>query len=134
MIVNSLDQVAEKYNNHPKTPYVSKKKTKAKKATKTAKTAKVAKEKKPPKEKVARKQPALTVSKSLASIVGSEPISRPEIVKKTWEYIKAHNCQDPKNKRLIKPDSLLEEVFGSKEAVDMMKLAGILNKHIEKAK
>ncbi len=136
VIVNNLDQLPEKYVNHPKTPYVSKKKTKGK--TKEIKTTKkkaakktVTKEKKE-KVKTTRKQPAYDLSPELAAIVGKEPLSRPEVVKKTWEYIKEHNCQDSKNKRLINPDALLEKVFGSKEAIDMMKLSGILNKHVLK--
>ena len=48
-----------------------------------------------------------------------------------WEYIKKHNCQDKKNKRLIIPDAKLAKVFGSKEPVDMLKLAGLLTPHLQ---
>jgi DNA topoisomerase-1 len=37
-----------------------------------------------------------------------------------------------KNKRMIVPDKKLAKVFGSKESIDMMKLAGKLGKHLEK--
>ena len=84
------------------------------------------------KKKTARIQPAVTVKKDLASIVGSSELTRGEVIKKLWDYIKANNLQDPKNKRLIVPDAALAKVFGSKEPVDMMKLAGIVNKHLEK--
>lgn len=138
VIANSLDQLPEKYNNHPKTPYVSKKKTKAKgKATKEKTITKKSSSKKTAKkastkEKTPRKQQSFSLSPELSAAIGSEPVSRPEMVKKMWEYIKMHNCQDPKNKRLINPDNVLEKVFGSKEPIDMMKLSGILNKHVIK--
>ncbi len=137
VIANDLDHVAEKYENHPKTPYVSKKKGKkeaAPKATtkakgKTTKASSKAK-KTSKKTKATSNQPAHTLSPALAAVVGSDSLSRPEVIKKTWEYIKEHNCQDSKNKRLIRPDALLEKVFGSKDPIDMMKLSGVLNKHI----
>lgn len=77
-------------------------------------------------------QPLQTLSKELQAVVGEEKLSRPEVVKRTWDYIKAHNLQDPKNKRLIVPDEKLAKVFGSKQAIDMMKLSGILGKHFKK--
>lgn len=131
VIANDLDHLAEKYENHPKTPYVPKKKVK-KGAAKEKKVAskKTASSRKTKEAKAPRKQAAHTLSQDLTAVVGSDSLSRPEVVKKTWEYIKKHNLQDPKNKRLINPDSLLSKVFGSEEPLDMMKLAGVLNKHI----
>lgn len=133
VIVNKLEDLEEKYPNHPKTAYVKKaKKTfgKKKAATKTSKkkTSKIATKKT---KKTASKQPAKTLSKELQAVVGEEALSRPEVTKKLWDYIKAHNCQDPKNKRLIIPDAKLAKVFGTKEPVDMMKLAGLISKHLE---
>ncbi len=137
VICNDLDRASEKYENHPKTPYVSKKKGKKESAKKTSskktssKKASTTKKASSKKKATASNQPTKTLSPALAAIVGSDSLSRPEVVKKTWEYIKKNGCQDPKNKRLIKPDELLEQVFGSKEPIDMMKLAGVLNKHIQ---
>jgi DNA topoisomerase I len=133
VITNDLDHLYEKYENHPKTAYVPKKKgkkaiSKKEKASKEKKGTK--KEKPTKKSKKTKSQPLHSLSDELAAIVKSKELSRPEVVKKVWEYIKEHNCQDPKNKRLIRPDALLEKVFGSKEPVDMMKLSGLLNKHI----
>jgi chromatin remodeling complex protein RSC6 len=53
-------------------------------------------------------------------------------LKKIWEYIKEKNLQNPKNKREIIPDEDLSKVFGGKDPVDMMKLAGIIKHHIKK--
>lgn len=72
-----------------------------------------------------------TVSEELQAIVGAKQLTRPQIVKKLWEYIKAKKCQDMKNKRMINPDEKLAKVMGSKP-VDMLKMATHLNKHIKK--
>ena len=124
VIVNAIDELETKYPDHPKTAYISKKPSKAKKGAKTA--AKPKKEKAPS----ARKQKEYTPSEALAAIVGKDSISRPEVVKKMWDYIKSNGCQDPKNKRLICPDENLSKVFGSKDPIDMMKLAKLLSPHL----
>jgi DNA topoisomerase-1 len=126
VIVNHLEDLEEKYPDHPKTPYVKKQKW-GKKGAKTA-AAKTPK-KKTAAKKTARKQAALTLSPELQAITGEAELSRPEVVKKVWEYIKAHDCQDPKNKRMIVPDAKLAKVIG-KSPIDMMKLAGHLGKHL----
>lgn len=127
VIVNNLDDLYEKYKDHPKTPYVKK----AKKG-KFPKKAEADVEEKPSKKKTAaRKQPTHKLSKELEAVVGAKELSRPEVVKKVWDYIKEHKLQDSKNKRLIVPDAKLAKVFGSKNPVDMLKLAGLLSKHID---
>jgi len=126
VIVSTLDQLEAKYDaNHPKTPYV--KKARFGRGKKDA----PAKADKPAKKKRAISQPAYTLSPQLADIVGAKALSRPETTKAIWVYIKAHNLQDPKNKRLICPDAKLAKVIG-KDPIDMMKLASALNKHFKK--
>jgi len=73
-----------------------------------------------------------SVSPELEEIVGSKKLTRPQIVKKIWIYIKAKKLQDTKNRRLINPDAKLSEVLG-KRSIDMLKMAGALSKHIKKA-
>ena len=87
-------------------------------ATKTAAT-------KAPRKAAAGKAP----SAALAAVIGNEPVARPEAVKKMWEYIKAHNLQDPKDKRTIVADDKLRAVFG-KDSAGMFELAGILGNHL----
>lgn len=72
-----------------------------------------------------------TVSEELEEIVGAKRLTRPMIVKKVWVYIKAHKCQDAKKRRMINPDKKLGAVLGHKQ-IDMLKMAGALNKHIKK--
>lgn len=125
VIVNRLEDLDIKYANHPKTAYIKKTKSKkgAKKKTATKKGAKKTK-------KTTRNAPTYPLSKELAEIVEATELSRPETTKKVWDYIKKHNLQDPNNKRLIVPDKKLSKVFGHQDPIDMMKLAGILSKHI----
>jgi DNA topoisomerase-1 len=110
VIVNSLDDLETKYTHHPKTAYVKKAKA-------------------PGAKKGGRFSSAMTLSPELKAVVGDEKLSRGEVTKKLWEYIKKHKLQDPKNKRRIIPDAKLAKVFGSKAGIDMMQLAGVLNKH-----
>jgi chromatin remodeling complex protein RSC6 len=72
------------------------------------------------------------LSPELAEIVGSKKATRPMVVKKLWHYIKAKKLQDSKNRRMICPDKKLAEVLGSRP-INMLKMAGVLNKHIKKA-
>ena len=74
-------------------------------------------------------EPVLERKKLYATVIGSEPVARPEAVKKMWEYIKAHNLQDPKDKRTIVADDKLRAVFG-KDSAGMFELAGILGNHL----
>jgi DNA topoisomerase-3 len=107
-------------------------KTTAKKVGKaTAKTAA-----KPAAKKAAAKAPRKTSSAAgkqpsaaLAGVIGSAPVSRPEAIKKMWEYIKAKGLQDAADKRAINADSALLEVFG-KPQINMFELAGLLGKHL----
>lgn len=103
----------------------------------------MAKKKKAAKKRAVKKKPAkkrapsgltkmtCNLSEDLSAVCGgAKKLTRPQIVKKLWAYIKAHKCQDPKNKRMICPDKKLAAVIGNKP-VDMLKLAGCLSKHIK---
>ena len=136
VIANSIEELESKYENHPRTASQVKKKTaagkKGAKATKAAKEPKKKAEKTTKKPKKEKKEVLYKVSKELQDVIGVNEVSRPEMTKKIWDYIKSHELQDPKNKRMIVPDKKLTKVFGSKEPIDMMKLAGKLGKHLSK--
>ncbi len=68
-------------------------------------------------------------SAELAAVIGAEPIARPQVMKKLWDYIKANGLQDAKDKRSINADAKLLPVFG-KPQVTMFELAGIAGKHL----
>ena len=97
---------------------------------KKAPAKKVAKKASAPRKKAGLNLITYTLSPELQAIVGSKKLTRPQVVKQLWVYIKAHKCQDAKNKRMINPDKKLSEVLGSRP-IDMLKIAGMLSKHIE---
>jgi DNA topoisomerase-3 len=71
----------------------------------------------------------LKPSPALAAVVGAEPLARTEVVKKIWDYIKAHNLQNPANKRNILCDDKLKAVMG-KDEITMFELTGLAGKHL----
>ena len=90
----------------------------------------MAKKRKKSKRKSGLTKTTYMLSPALAAVVGSKKLTRPQVVKKLWAYIKRHRLQDSKNRRMINPDKKLAEVIG-KRSVDMLKLAGLLSKHIK---
>ena len=141
VIVNSIEDLTTKYPDHPRTPYEKKKKAFGKKgaakkgaakkgAAKKGAAKKTTKKKKSPASGAATKTHPL--SEELASLIGHKELSRGEVIKYTWDYIKKHNLQNPENKRQIVPDENLAKVLGSSDPIDMMKLSGLLTKHILK--
>ena len=67
----------------------------------------------------------------LAAVVGSSPLSRPELTKKLWAYIKRKGLQDAKNRRQINADDNLKPVFGGKAQVSMFEMTKLVNKHLK---
>ena len=92
-------------------------------------TAKAAAKPATPKKPRAATTGTLTPSPALAAVIGDAPTSRPQAIKKLWEYIKAHNLQDPKDKRTIVADDTLRAVLGA-DSIGMFKLAGIVGQHV----
>jgi DNA topoisomerase-3 len=98
------------------------KKTAARTAAKTA-------AKTPAAKKTRTVSATLKPSAELAAVIGGEATSRPEVIKKLWDYIKANGLQDSANKRAINADAKLRPVFG-KDQISMFELAGIVGKHV----
>jgi DNA topoisomerase-3 len=111
-----------------KTPFgkaATKTTAKAAKTPAAKKAAKTAAPKAPRKAAVGTLKP----SAALMAVIGDGTYARTEVVKKIWDYIKANNLQDPADKRSIKADGKLKEVFG-KDSATMFELAGIIGKHL----
>jgi chromatin remodeling complex protein RSC6 len=72
----------------------------------------------------------LQPSSELAAVVGSAPLPRTEVVSKVWEYIRAHNLQNPANKREILADAKLQAVFGGKNTVSMFEMNKYFAQHL----
>jgi upstream activation factor subunit UAF30 len=123
------------------------------KASKKAATKKTAAKKAPAKKAAVKAAPKTATKKSaakkstrkpnaafmaplqpddtLASVVGSKPLPRTEIVKKVWDHIKKNNLQDKNNRRMINADEKTKSLFG-KDQISMFDLAKIVNNHIKK--
>jgi len=66
----------------------------------------------------------------LAAVIGSEPVSRTDITRKLWDYIRSHNLQDPENKTFIRADDKLKEVFNGKDRVSMFEMTKLVFGHV----
>src|SRR3954447_4351379 len=74
-------------------------------------------------------QQPLRPSEALAAVIGPEPLPRGKVVRKVWDYIKAHNLQNPENRREILADDKLKSVFG-KDKVTMFEMNKHLARHL----
>lgn len=72
----------------------------------------------------------MQLSPELEAVVGKGPMSRGEVVKKIWEYIKANNLQNPQNKRNILADAKLKPLFGGKGEVTMFEMTKLVSAHL----
>jgi upstream activation factor subunit UAF30 len=73
----------------------------------------------------------MTPSVALSSIIGGKPLPRTEVTKRLWAYIKKNKLQDKVNKRLIKADAALKEVFNGKPVVNMFEMTKLVSKHLK---
>jgi upstream activation factor subunit UAF30 len=74
---------------------------------------------------------AVQPSAALAAIVGHTPLPRTEITKRLWDYIKEHDLQDAKNRRMINADTKLRSVFDGQEQISMFDLPKLVSRHIQ---
>jgi upstream activation factor subunit UAF30 len=72
----------------------------------------------------------MTLSPTLAAVIGAAPMPRTEVTKKIWEYIKKHELQDAANKRNINADAKLLAVFGGKKQVSMFEMTKLISAHL----
>lgn len=75
---------------------------------------------------------AMKPSPALAAVIGAAAVPRTEVTKLIWDYIKAHNLQNPENKRNILCDAKLKAVMG-KDEVTMFEMTGLVGKHLSAA-
>lgn len=72
----------------------------------------------------------MTLSPTLAAVIGAAPMPRTEVTKKIWEYIKKHDLQDAANRRNINADDKLKAVFGGKKQVSMFEMTKLISGHL----
>lgn len=71
----------------------------------------------------------LTLSEPLAAVVDATQLSRPQVVKRLWVYIKANDLQNPKNKKEILCDDSLRAIFNA-DKIDMFAMNKVLSQHL----
>jgi chromatin remodeling complex protein RSC6 len=74
-------------------------------------------------------QKPVQLSGDLEAVIGKGPMTRAQVTSKVWEYIKANNLQDSKDKRQINPDGKLGAVIG-KDQISMFKMTAAVSKHL----
>jgi upstream activation factor subunit UAF30 len=77
----------------------------------------------------------LKISSELANIIGTEEnqlVSRPQVTKKLWAYIKEKNLQDPRNRKWFTPDDKMAVIFGT-EKIKCFSMAKYLEQHFSAA-
>lgn len=73
----------------------------------------------------------LLLSPQLQDVLGSSHLSRPQVVKQMWVYIRAHGLQSAKDGRKIDCDEKLKLVF-KKSSVTMFEMNKLLSDHLYK--
>merc|ERR1712142_541015 len=74
----------------------------------------------------------LNLSDDLADLVGAkkgEKLSRPEVVKRLWAYIREKKLQDPENKQYFFPDEKMKPIF-TEDRIRAFGMAKHLKEHL----
>lgn len=74
-------------------------------------------------------QKPVQLSSELEGVIGKGPLTRAQVTSKVWEYIKANDLQDSKDRRQINPDAKLGTVIG-KDQISMFKMTAAVSKHL----
>ncbi|GMI14027.1 hypothetical protein TrLO_g2106 [Triparma laevis f. longispina] len=74
----------------------------------------------------------LRLSPQLSNLIGTQTSSRPQAVKKVWEYIKSHNLQScpTGDKRYIISDPKMLSTFGESR-IHMLQLGRLMKPHFK---
>ncbi|KAK5076920.1 hypothetical protein LTR51_002606 [Lithohypha guttulata] len=71
----------------------------------------------------------MNLSTTASDFFNTPKLSRPQVTKQVWEYIKAHDLQDPGDKRYIVCDDKLKVLLKT-DKVHMFQMTKILNTHL----
>jgi chromatin remodeling complex protein RSC6 len=72
----------------------------------------------------------LRPSPKLAAVVGDKPVTRTEMISKLWRYIKRHRLQSRSNRRMIKADAAMRELFRGKSSVNMFEMTRMAHRQL----
>lgn len=73
--------------------------------------------------------PVFLFSDPLSAVLEVEKLSRPQVVKKLWEYIRQHQLQNPSNRKEIICDDALRAVFAV-DKIDMFRMNKVLGQYV----
>ncbi|MCJ1356508.1 MAG: hypothetical protein MMC33_006503 [Icmadophila ericetorum] len=71
----------------------------------------------------------LVLSAPLSALLNETQLSRPQVVKRIWAYVRERDLQDPKDKRQIRCDESMRAVF-KQDKVHMFTMNKILNQNL----
>ena len=74
-------------------------------------------------------QKPMALSPALSSLLGETQLSRPQTVKKIWQYVREHALQDPADKRQIRCDDAMRAVF-KQDRVNMFNMNKLLSTNL----
>jgi chromatin remodeling complex protein RSC6 len=66
----------------------------------------------------------------LSEITGHAPLTRSELTKRLWDYIRRHRLQDSERKAIIHADEKLKAVFNGKRRVTMFEMSKLVASHL----
>src|SRR5690554_2269850 len=69
----------------------------------------------------------------LGEIIGTSPLTRAEMTKKVWDYIKKNDLQDSENRRMINADDTMRPIFNVQGQVSMFEMTKLVNQHVSNA-
>lgn len=67
---------------------------------------------------------------ALSAVIGPSPLPRNELIKRLWDYIRAHGLQDEREKMMINPDAALRLVVGGRRRVNIIELMKMMSAHL----
>ncbi|CDS03306.1 hypothetical protein LRAMOSA00708 [Lichtheimia ramosa] len=70
------------------------------------------------------------LSNDLAEVTGEKELSRPQVVKHLWKYIKENNLQDPEKKTHIRCDEKLTRLFEGETYISGFTMNKYVGKHL----
>jgi len=53
-------------------------------------------------------------------------------MRKLWDYIRKHDLQDPKNRRIIRADDNLLPIFEGRDKLSMFEMTAYVSRHLLK--
>jgi len=67
---------------------------------------------------------------ALAAVIGDTPVTRLEVTRKLWAYIKEDKLQDKENRTTIHADEKLKAVFNGRESLSMFEMTQLVDGHL----